>query len=279
MYLKFSLALMLALASVVALSKPYTMDNTDSVVLEDKKTNRKYEVFIRVPERYDQAKKYPVVYLTDAWNRFPIVAAAVQIPILTGSMEGVIVVGISKDVNEDRDDARVRDFTPTSPTDWKKKSGEADTYHSFVSGVLFDYIDRSYSTDPKNRTYVGGSLGGLWGAYVLFKYPETFNNYILASPALWFDNYYIFGLEKQFLEKAKNSSINVYLSVGELEVIKSKDFNVNMVKDAERLYDVLNNKKIGGLRVKNVVVDSANHDVSFPTSSIMGLFWLFSGDS
>ena len=267
------------LVCAVASAGPYQMPNSETKILRDKNTKREYELYIRLPEDYSKTGQYPVVYTTDSRYTFPIVAAAVQIPMGTEKMKKVIVVGISGDLGLDRDISRLRDYTPTTPQNWKKKSGEADVYHHFISNDVFNYIDNTYSTDKKQRTYVGVSLGGMLGAYILLKYPNTFANYVLASPALWFDEGYIFKLEKEYAKKNSDLNANVYLSVGSLEVHKTDDFTLDMVVDSRKLYEALKSRKYKSLNIKNVVVDSANHEISFPASSIMGLYWLFGSDS
>lgn len=271
----FSCAMLLC-ANVLA--GPYQMPNSETKILIDKNTKREYELYIKLPEDYSEAGQYPVVYTTDSWNTFPIVAGAVQVPMVTGKIKKVIIVGISRDLSLDRDTSRLRDYTPTTPKNWKKKSGEADVYHNFIVNDVFNYIDNTYSTDINQRTYVGASLGGMLGAYILLKYPDTFSNYILASPALWFDEGYIFKLEKAHVKKNSDLKANVYLSVGSLEVHKTDDFTLDMTSDSRKLYETLKSRKYKSLNIKNVVVDSAIHETSFPTSSIMGLYWLFGND-
>lgn len=266
-------------ASTIASARPYQMPNTESKILRDENTKREYELYIRLPEDYSENVKYPVVYVTDSWYAFPIVAGAVLVPMATDKMKNVIVVGISRDLSIDRDTSRLRDYTPTTPKNWKSKSGEADAYHHFISNDVFNYIDSKYSTDKKQRTYVGVSLGGMWGAYVLLKHPDTFSNYVLASPALWFDDEYIFRLEQEYAKTNEDLKANVYLSVGSLEVLKGDGFTLDMVGDSRKFYEVLKSREYKNLNLKNAIVDSANHEISFPGSSIMGLYWLFGNGS
>lgn len=263
----------------IASASPYQMPNTASKILRDENTKREYELYIKLPEDYSEDVHYPVVYLTDAWYTFPIVAGSVQVPMATEKMKKVIVVGISRDLSIDRDTSRLRDYTPTTPKNWKNKSGEADLYHHFISNEVFNYIESTYSTDKNQRTYVGVSLGALWGAYILLKHPDTFANYVLASPALWFDDEYIFRLEQEYAKANKDLKANVYLSVGSLEALKGEGFTLDMVGDSRKLYETLKSRQYKNLTIKNAVVDSANHEIAFPASSIMGLYWLFGNDS
>lgn len=275
MFLKIILLCVSSFTWTAASASPYQMPNTESKVLTDQNTGREYELYIKLPEGYSSKIRYPVVYLTDSWYTFPIVAGAIQMPMSAGKMEKVIIVGISKDLNEDKNVARMRDYTPTTPKNWKMKTGEAEQYLKFISGPVFNYIDTAYSTDKNRRTYVGVSLGGILGAYVMLSSPEVFSSYVLASPALWFDNEYIFRLEKEYSKTHTDLNANIYLSVGSLEVLKGDKFILDMVNDSRRLYEVLKSRGYKNLNIKNVVVDSADHETSFPTSSTMGLYWLF----
>ncbi|WP_157960490.1 alpha/beta hydrolase [Marinimicrobium alkaliphilum] len=266
-------------ACAIASASPYQMPNTESKILIDENTKREYQLYIKLPEDYSENVSYPVVYLTDAWYTFPVVAGSVQVPMATERMKNVIVVGISRDLSIDRDTSRLRDFTPTTPESWERESGEADLYHNFISNDVFNYIDSTYSTDKDQRTYVGVSLGALWGSYVLLKYPDTFSNYVLASPALWFDDEYIFRLEQEYAKSNSDLKAKVYLSVGSLEVLKGEGFTLDMVSDSRKLYEALKSRQYNSLTIKNAVVDSANHETAFPASSIMGLYWLFGNDN
>jgi len=167
---------------------------------------------IYLPNGYtkDSKKKYPVIYLLDGSKDedFIHISGIVQF----GSFSWInmipesIVVGIS---NIDRK----RDFT--YPTKNEKDledfptAGGSEKFIQFIAEELQPFIDEKYQTTA-TKTILGQSLGGLLATEVLFKKPELFNNYIIISPSLWWDD------ESLLTYAPKNYSTNksVYIAVG-----------------------------------------------------------------
>ena len=185
-------------------------------------------------------------------------------------------VGVAWETNFRPNLSRQRDYTPTaSSPGFKDPSGEADKHLAFIRNNVISYIEENYSTDPTRRTYMGNSFGGLFGAYILLTAPETFHNYILGSPSLWWDNKYIFKLESQADQLLVDLSANVFIGIGARETPSYENNKYDMVGDAKKFYDQLKDRNIKKLSLKLQVIDSANHETAFPTTSIQGLWWLF----
>lgn len=95
-----------------------------------------------------------------------------------------IVVGIS---NVDRK----RDFTYPSNNLIDKKelptSGKSAVFISFIEKELQPLINDKYNTN-NTKTLIGRSLGGLLATEILFEKPNLFNNYVIVSPSLWWDD-------------------------------------------------------------------------------------------
>lgn len=105
---------------------------------------------------------------------------------------------------------------------------------SFFPRSQFPHIEVNYRVKPNDRTYVGHSLGGLFGAYVLLNKPEVFSGYVLSSPSVWFNDNYILSLK----EKKSGSKTKVYLSVGNLEKPEFGE-REDMLMGAKRLAEKL----------------------------------------
>lgn len=213
--------------------------------------------------------------MTDALDTFPVVAGSIGIPVASGKMEPVILVGIAWQVGVSGKKSRFRDYTPTLAKGWSSGTGEAEKHLYFISNYVFKYVEENYSTDITRRTYLGNSLGGLLGAYVLVTKPEMFRNYVLTSPSLWYDQNVIFEFETEYAKTHKEIFANVFISVGELETPEHKETIHNMVKVSTDFYLTLKKRDYSSLKLKLNVVDSANHQTAFPTSAIQGLYWLF----
>ena len=117
-----------------------------------------------------------------------------------------IVVGIG---NVDRR----RDFTyPTSNEADKKQwptTGHSENFIRFLEKELKPLIDQTYKTKQQS-TIIGQSLGGLLATEVLFKNPELFDNYIIVSPSLWWDDETLLDYTPQTYNHPKN----IYIAVG-----------------------------------------------------------------
>lgn len=145
---------------------------------------------IYLPSSYENSSKknYPVIYLLDgsADEDFIHLTGLVQF----GSFSWInqvpesIVVGIAN-VN------RKRDFTyPTSNVQDQKdfpSSGGSENFIKFISTEIQPLIGKNYRTNF-NKTIIGQSLGGLLATEILFKSPNLFDNYIIISPSLWWDD-------------------------------------------------------------------------------------------
>ncbi len=71
-------------------------------------------------------------------------------------------------------------------------------------------LRKNFRASSLNRTFAGHSLGGLPGAYALFRHPDMFDNYILGSPPVWYNDIEI--LQSATIKPSQK--VKVYLSVG-----------------------------------------------------------------
>lgn len=145
---------------------------------------------IYLPSGYasERSKTYPVIYLLDgsADEDFIHIAGIVQF----GSFSWInmlpesIVVGIG---NVDRK----KDFTYPSQNTLDQEefpsSGQSERFIRFLEKELQPYVDSMYKT-ADTKTIIGQSLGGLLATEILLKKPDLFDNYIIVSPSLWWDD-------------------------------------------------------------------------------------------
>lgn len=204
---------------------------------------------IYLPNGYssDSLKTYPVIYLLDGSidEDFIHISGLVQFGSFSwiNMMPESIVVGIS---NIDRK----RDFTfPTNKKRDKKTfptTGESEIFINFIKNELQLFIDNNYKTNSI-KTIVGQSLGGLLATEILFKNPELFNNYIIVSPSLWWDNESLLKLEPIKYQSKKS----IYIAVGKEGKI--------MERTAKELYEKLEVEKKGNTRLFFEYFEKQNH--------------------
>ena len=242
------------------------------VELSEPSTDRTYPLFIKLPRSYESSKErnYPVIYLMDAWYSFQIASGATRFPMNTGAMEEAIIVGVSYSNGSKGASSRIRDYTPSKATSWEMQTGNADGHAQFIRETVFPYIEANYRVKPFERTFVGNSLGGLFGAYILFEHPNMFSSYILGSPSVWFDKNHI--LDSRITKSDLPTKVYVY--VGSLE---QPEFGQreDMVTGAKQLAEKIKAQSSERTLLKFSLVDGARHSTAFPTTLIQGLDWIY----
>ncbi len=204
---------------------------------------------IYLPDGYspDSSKTYPVIYLLDGSDNedFIHVAGIVQFLNMIEVMPGSIIVGIA---NVDRR----RDFTfPTSIEKDKKAyptTGNSARFISFLEKELQPYIQNKYKTN-QIKTIIGQSLGGLLATEILLKKPFLFDNYIIVSPSLWWNDESLLTAAPGLLNKSSVKNIHAIISVG----AEGKE----MEDDAKRLSEIL--RSSGTATVKFLYLPKENH--------------------
>jgi len=206
----------------------------------------------------------------DAWYTFQIASGATRFPMNSGEMEEAIIVGVSYSKGSEGASSRIRDYTPSKATGWRLRTGNADGHAKFIREIVFPYIENNYRAKPLERTFVGNSLGGLFGAYILFEHPDMFDSYIIGSPSVWFDKNHI--LDSRITKS--ELPIKVYLSVGSLE---QPDFGEreDMVIGARQLAEKINTQSGEDTLIKFSLIEGARHSTAFPTTLIQGLDWIY----
>ncbi|PSL45375.1 hypothetical protein CLV51_10477 [Chitinophaga niastensis] len=202
------------------------VDKIESVQLAETRTLNIY-----LPEDYDKdtATTYPVVYLLDgsANEDFVHIAGLVQFLTTIKVMPPSIVVGIA---NVDRK----RDFT--HPTTVKKDlkilptSGGSQKFMLFIEKDLQPYIQQNYRTNAQ-KTIIGQSLGGLLATEILLKKPDLFDNYLIVSPSLWWNDESLLSEAKALLQIHAKKSIRVYVALG--------NEGLQMKRDVDKFVDIL----------------------------------------
>ncbi|HEX8277545.1 MAG TPA: alpha/beta hydrolase-fold protein, partial [Segetibacter sp.] len=229
-------------------TKPFVLgvvDEVQSVELAEKRILNIY-----LPEGYNKNDtiRYPVVYLLDgsADEDFIHVVGLYQFNNFSwiDRVPKSIIVGIAT-VD------RRRDFTyPTTIKGDKKRyptTGHSDRFINFIQKELQPYIEKNYKATSA-RSIIGQSLGGLLATEILFKKPELFNQYIIISPSVWWDNASILKLSSKILLESFNQKIDIYVGVGKEGLVPGDNPRV-MEVDANLLADKIKSTKSKSVKV------------------------------
>ncbi len=247
---------------------------SDTVNLTEKSTSRVYPLYIKTPRSYSSNtdKTYPVIYLMDAPYAFQLASGATRFPMNSGVMSEAIIVGIAYSKGSKGASSRIRDFTPGKAINWQLETGNAEHHSRFIRDQVLPFVEKNYRASAANKTFVGNSLGGLFGAYILLKHPDMFNSYILGSPSVWFNNNQILALPAITPTKPTK----VYLSVGSMEQ-PSFGENEDMVAGARKLALKIDQQENNNITLNFQVITGAKHATAFPTTLIQGLDWIYGG--
>ena len=142
-------------------------------------TDYDYKISVYTPRNYEKnkgEKEYPVAYLF-LGNDDMFHAATGMIELMSNQRQipEMIVVGITNI-------SWWPDLTPDKVKGRDGTGGGAD-FLSFVSKQLIPKIDKEYSTND-HRIYLGHSLGGMYGVYMLTDAEPLFDDLILISPSI-----------------------------------------------------------------------------------------------
>jgi predicted alpha/beta superfamily hydrolase len=123
---------------------------------------------------------------------------------------------------------RARDFTPT--VDERQVSeftamvggavaaGGAPAFFKFLTEELRPWVTDRYAVTA-DATYVGHSMGGLFGTWILLHHPEAFNRYVIGSPWLCWDEAVSTGWEAAYAAAHADLPATVFLAAGTEEEV------------------------------------------------------------
>lgn len=222
---------------------------------------------IYLPEGYstDSSISYPVIYLLDgsANEDFIHIVGIVQFLAMIEIIPKSIVVGIA---NVDRR----RDFTFPTTIERDKKTypttGGSATFMRFIENELEPFIQQKYKVTGK-RTIIGQSLGGLLATEILLKKPSLFDDYMIVSPSLWWNNESLLKEAPGLLSKHEDKNIKVYISVGNEEKA--------MMDDAKKLSEILQTSSITKRNIFFVPLSNEDHLTILHNSVYIGFEMLF----
>lgn len=219
---------------------------------------------IYLPFKYEEHsdKKYPVIYLLDgsADEDFIHISGIVQFGSFPwiNSIPESIVVGIS---NIDRK----KDFTYPSENELDQKdfptSGGSEKFIQFIAMELQPFINDNFNTNS-SKTLIGQSLGGLLATEILLKKPELFDNYIIVSPSLWWDDEKLL----QSVPPKFNSPKSIYIAVG-----KEGEIMERLAKELYTKIKTINNPYI---KSKFEFLEQKSHGDALHQAAYNALEWI-----
>jgi predicted alpha/beta superfamily hydrolase len=248
-----------------------TIVDTERHELASKVVDEVFKIHVHLPRGYrEMTEPLPVVYLLDAEYAFGAMAYILRRLIKDDLIPPVLLVGVAYEVPyDDYYQRRQRDFTPTAAhLDDFPNAGHADSFARFLGEELMPFINETYRVDPRDRTIMGHSFGGLFGTYLLFKEPDLFNRYVLTSPSLWWDNGVLFRYEEEYGQAGNGLTARVYFAAGEQD-------GPTILRDLDRMEALLEDRAYRGLEYRIRRFPDETHRTIFPVAVSHGLRFLF----
>lgn len=246
-------------------STKYSLYNTTAEFIASEIVADSFFILVSVPDSYYSTQvRYPVLYVLDGDIAYGMAASIARYLQIGENIPEHIVVGIGYgSLTKSSSKKRRRDYRPT-------ETGGAENFLKFLYQELIPYIDADYRTIPGDRAINGYSLGGLFGLYTFFTRPETFNNYIIGSPNLSWDDYSIFNYEKNSPEKIGDMNLNIFISIGS-EESEERYFN-----PVDSLVTNIQQHNYSGVNLETKVFDGSTHLMGPPEALTHGMISIFS---
>jgi len=209
-----------AAQSPVSQYPPHVIAGSELRVLPVTGQGRAYQLHVALPGSYAQqpTKRYPVLYVTDAYWDFPTIQTSYANLVYDRVVPECIIVGLGyAGANLDYDSMRRWELTPVPDAKAPETSGHAAEFLKTIEQTIIPFIDREYRTDPSYRVLAGSSLGGLFTLYTMYTQPDLFQGYIAASPAVRHGNEWLFGYEDAFAKSGQPLKARLYMTGAENE--------------------------------------------------------------
>jgi predicted alpha/beta superfamily hydrolase len=152
--------------------------------LKSEKLGRPLHIFVDLPEDYHASEQsYPVVYLLDGGNTFPLMASYHHYLRFGEEAPAIIIVGISYGADTFKEgNWRSTDFT--APSREREFWGGAAVFQAVIQEEIFPLIENGYRSNVEQRVIFGHSLGGQFVLFNALTKPELFYGHIASNPAL-----------------------------------------------------------------------------------------------
>lgn len=191
----------------------------------------RHRIMLALPPAAPPARGWPVLYVLDGDLLFAPTAQIMRNRFARGPgvpAQGAVVVGLG--YAGDRSgkqvldlDARSYDYTPPAPgpgTDARgRPEGGADAFLDFIDAAVRPLVERSVRVDTTRQTLMGHSYGGLCVLHALFTRPGGFQNYVAASPSVWWRDGAILQSQARFVagRTAGAAPLRLLITQGERE--------------------------------------------------------------
>jgi predicted alpha/beta superfamily hydrolase len=251
-----------------------SLDNTEqfSIASESVK-GENYIIQVGLPASYNKShRSYPVLYILDGDKSFGMTKEITDWLMWSGEIKDIIIVGISYGKGTAAWwEKRARDYTQYKDTVYYyyPNAGGAEDFLAFIKNELFPAINNKYRISPDSTAFMGISFGGLLTSYTLFSHPDMFKDFIIISPALFWNNNSILNTESLYFKNNKELDKSVYLAYGTLDDDKWTK------SPSDEFIRTVQNHNYNGLKFSTEIFKGETHISVYPMALTHALKLLF----
>ena len=224
-----------------------------------------YELSVFLPDNYEEEKdkQYPTLFLfLGGEHMFHAASGMSRLLSRHGEIPEMIVVGINNI-------SWWKDLTPEK-LEWKEEAGGGKDFLDFLSQQLLPHIDNSYRTTD-HRIFMGHSLGGMYGIYMLSEAEQLFDDFVLISPSVQDRANSLFEKLEQTIAAEKDFKHDVYITIG-------GDEGRRITKGMHKLATVFTEHGRKQFNWKTISMDGHNHFSLMVPTIMEGLIYVCEND-
>lgn len=142
---------------------------------------KKYCLYIAHNKCARRREKFHPLYFLDPSMQFDVMVKN------NNEVDGapILYIGIGYPEGENVLASRTRDYTIPAEGDEYKGGGGAEDFYKFIVTQVKPWVESEYPIDVDHQTLAGHSYGGHFVLYTLFNHSDAFQNYVSASPSIW----------------------------------------------------------------------------------------------
>jgi predicted alpha/beta superfamily hydrolase len=187
-----------------------------------------FRIFVAQPA-FTDSSSCPLILAMDGNAAFPLVTSIQRTLSMGGAVPAAYVVGVGYPTEGGFAQAiqkRNRDYPPAEGGEYARailgpNEAGGPKFLEFLKEELLPALRERYPVDTDEPTFIGTSLGGLFGMWTLLTAPSTFRRYILGSPALFWNNEEIWRWEEACARAHNDLRASVFLGAGMLETAEA----------------------------------------------------------
>ncbi|NUU68834.1 alpha/beta hydrolase [Enterobacteriaceae bacterium BIT-l23] len=141
----------------------------------------RYRLYIAYKEQVTEPELFHPLYFLDPSMQFDVMIQN------NNESDGaaILYVGIGYPEGVDVQAARTRDYTIPAEGAEYEGGGGAEAFYDFIATQVKPWVESAYAIDTGKQTLAGHSYGGHFVLYTLFNHGNAFQNYVSASPSIW----------------------------------------------------------------------------------------------